>query len=213
MQDKERQTIRMKYSNEKAFRVSAAEILASRVRQAFEAAAASFGRLVVLATTALVACVVAVPSAVPLRLNLSKSEPRGLYRVASSISVHRGSLVSLCVDRELIAEGVERRYIGRGSCPNGLEPVLKKVVGEEGDVVETTEGSVAVNGKELKASRTSLVDSSGRTLEHFPWGAHRLSQGELWVFSTRDRSWDSRYFGPRRMEEVEAVVEPLLTFD
>ena len=209
MQDKECQTVRENHSKQKVFCVGSPEFLASRVRHVFQSGAEPFRRVVVLATAALCASIVAFPTVLPLRVNLSRSEPLGVYRAASSSTVHRGSLVGLCFDRELVA----RRYVRRGSCPNGLEPVLKQVVAEEGDVVDTSERSVRINGRELEASATSRVDSFGQTLEHFPWGRRRLSPGELWLFSSRPRSWDSRYFGPRRMEEVVAVVEPLFTFD
>ncbi len=212
-QDKYCQTVLAKPATRKMFRVGSREFLASRVRHAFASTRAASRCALVLVGALLGATVVAFPNALRLRLNLSTSEPSGLYRVIPSVAVHRGSLVGLCLDRDLVKSSNARRYIGRGSCPNGLEPVLKEVVAEEGDVVETNESSVIVNGVALETSSTSPVDSLGRTLGHFRWGTHQLSPGELWLFSNRARSWDSRYFGPRRVEEVVAVVEPLFTFD
>ena len=210
-QDKARQTFGANRSDDNTNFVGGAKIVVSSFGRSFAGLVQSPRRVLVLVVAVLVAGLVTFPEALRLRLNVSKSMPRGLYRVTTAAALRRGSLVSVCVDRELAQVAAERHYIDAGSCPSGTEPLLKRVVGEDGDVVETSESAVSINGKRLAASATSAVDSAGRALEHFPWGEHRLAHGELWLFSERDRSWDSRYFGPRPTDEVVAVVEPLLT--
>jgi conjugative transfer signal peptidase TraF len=212
-QDKARQTFGANCSKQNANFVGSANCVASRVGRLWTALWHSPQRVFALGIAVLVASLVTFPEALRLRLNLSKSMPRGLYRVTNRGALRRASLVAVCIDHELAVLAAERHYIGAGSCPTGTEPLLKVVVAEQGDVVETSESAVSINGARLAASATSVTDSAGRVLEHFPWGEHRLAHGEFWVFSERDRSWDSRYFGPVRIEEVAGVVEPLLTIE
>ena len=56
-------------------------------------------------------------------------------------------------------------------------------------------------------------DRGGRELAPYLRGPHRLEAGEVWLHSPyEERSWDSRYFGPVRLECVTTLVEPVLTF-
>ena len=156
------------------------------------------------------ALAVNVAPATSLRVNLSGSMPRGLYRLTDAPP---GSdlLVAFCLDEEPAALALERRYTGEGTCPGGVEPLVKRVAAIGGDVVTITERSVAVNGTPLPSSTTLTADSNGRPLPHHPFGEHHLERGELWVFSPAPRSWDSRYFGPIRRDQVVATVVPVLT--
>ncbi|MGH7860139.1 MAG: conjugative transfer signal peptidase TraF [Candidatus Binatia bacterium] len=152
----------------------------------------------------------AVNAATSFRVNLSGSMPRGLYRLTAD-PPRRGSIVAFCLDEESAALAVERRYTGSGPCPGGGEPLVKPVAATEGDVVTTTRRSVTLNGIPLASSTTLVTDSNGRPLPHHPFGRYRLAPGELWVFSPAPRSWDSRYLGPIRRDQVVATVVPILT--
>jgi conjugative transfer signal peptidase TraF len=95
-------------------------------------------------------------------------------------------------------------------CPLGYQPLLKPIVGLAGDVVELTPDTVIINGTSLTHSATVDHDSQGRPLPHLPWGRYLLAPGEVWVMSTtHPNSWDSRYFGPIRVESVIATATPL----
>ena len=108
---------------------------------------------------------------------------------------------------------MERHYLGAGSCPDGSEPVVKVLAAVAGDRVEVTADAVLVNGVRLPHSRPLDRDRGGRELLPFAAGEHRLEPGEVWLYSPyQERSWDSRYFGPVRIENVTTIVEPLVTF-
>jgi conjugative transfer signal peptidase TraF len=95
-------------------------------------------------------------------------------------------------------------------CPHGYQPLLKPIVAMTGDVVELTPNVVLVNGRSHSHSATVNQDSQGRPLPHLPWGRYLLAPGEVWVLSTFSaNSWDSRYFGPIRVESVIATAAPL----
>ena len=95
-------------------------------------------------------------------------------------------------------------------CPHGFQPLLKPIVAVAGDVVELTPNTVSINGRAQSHSATVDHDSQGRPLPHLPWGRYLLGPGEMWVMSTlHPNSWDSRYFGPIRLETVIATAAPL----
>jgi conjugative transfer signal peptidase TraF len=174
-------------------------------------ASAKIGRAVlpVALSTALTGAAVLGLSFV-VRLNVSPSAPIGLYRPVDS-PLERNRLVVACVPPGVAALARERGYLGRGSCPGDVQPVLKRVVGLPDDVVELGQEAVSVNGVRLPGSATAIDDSRGRPLPHAPWGRIVLGPGEVWLLGTAvARSWDSRYFGAVSLDHVQAI-RPVLT--
>jgi conjugative transfer signal peptidase TraF len=157
------------------------------------------------------AMVAIVARATGLRLNTTASMPRGLYREVRGLPI-RGALVAVCLPESIARLGLERFYLGPGSCAGGAEPVLKQVAAIGGDLVEVTPSGVLIDGTLLDHSRPREGDRAGRALEPFAPAQHRLSWNEIWLHSPfEERSWDSRYYGPIPVESVLAVVEPVWT--
>jgi len=153
-----------------------------------------------------------VPQLAGLRLNTTTSMPRGIYRSIGG-AVTTGAWVSVCLPSEIARFGVERSYLGAGSCSNGTEPVLKVVAAVTGDVVQVSAAGVTVNGELLAHSRPLDRDRGGRELVAYSAAAQPLAPGEIWLHSPfEERSWDSRYFGPVPAACVADVVAPLVTF-
>jgi len=148
-----------------------------------------------------------------LRLNGSRSAPRGLYRTLP-VAPSRGAFVGVCLPPEVARFGRGRGYLGPGDCPGGIQAVIKQVIALPGDLVELTPAQVRVNDRGLPNSATAVVDSAGRPLPHVPWGRHRVAPGQVWLLGPGDpRSWDSRYFGPLRLADIRATLAPVLTLD
>ena len=76
----------------------------------------------------------------------------GFYRLVDA-PIRRGELVTACLPVSAEREGVARRYLMRGDCPGGAEPVVKVVDGIVGDRVEIEAGLVLVDGKRLPTAR------------------------------------------------------------
>lgn len=158
------------------------------------------------------ACVAAGPS-LRIGFNLSRSAPRGLYRVVADAPT-RSAFVIACLPASVAAFGRVRGYLGAGACPDGAQPVLKSVGALADDVVEIRPGAIRVNGIELSARSVELLDSAARPLPHVDFGAYRVAAGEIWLFGlSHSRSWDSRYFGPIPIAAVRSTVRPVLTVD
>jgi len=153
---------------------------------------------------------------VPLRVNLSDSIPIGLYRFspigskdASKLKV--GTIVLACLDRRWSTYGVERRYLGRGSCPGNASPIGKPIVATAGAIVGVTGRGVVVNGKLLENTRPMPHDHAGRVVEGIAPGDYVVERGYVWLVANHIAlSWDSRYFGPVPISGVIGVLRPML---
>jgi len=148
-----------------------------------------------------------------LRLNVSRSAPRGLYRMMP-VAPSRGAFVGVCLPPDVGRFGRGRGYLGPGDCPGGIQAVIKQVIALPGDLVEVTPTEVRVNDRRLPRSATAALDSAGRPLPHVPWGRHRVPPEQVWLLGPGDpRSWDSRYFGPLSLADIRATVVPVFTVD
>jgi len=145
-----------------------------------------------------------------LRFNASESMPRGIWRAVKFDGVaHHGDAVAVCLDRTPMIE----RYVGTGSCPSGLEPVLKTIRAVGGDEIEWGPAGAWINGKKVWITLPLEQDSSGRDLEAWPYGIYRVADDEIWLFSSySEKSFDSRYWGPVKISVVIARGVPVLTW-
>jgi conjugative transfer signal peptidase TraF len=142
-----------------------------------------------------------------LRINATASMPRGLYRLAPG-APERGDLVSVCLEQGYFATlAWDRGYLRPGSCPNGLEPLLKRVVGVPGDHLEIGQDGIVINGRLWPQSRALSRDSLGRPMpdaENF--GSRTIPEGLALVLSDRHPGgFDSRYFGLVPMASLRKV--------
>jgi len=109
--------------------------------------------------------------------------------------------------------GRRRGYLPAGRCHGGASSILKQAVAIAGDEIELQDAYLAVNGRIVDHTRRKAIDSDGRALGSYPAGRYLVRSGELWILGVRrERSWDSRYFGPVPVSSVLGVARPLLTF-
>ncbi len=147
------------------------------------------------------------------RLNLTRSEPVGLYKVVPETPT-RGDLASFCLSpeneyKELTAD---RNYLGTSLlCPSGQKPLLKEVAGISGDSITVGFSSIQVNDTIfILTSRTH--DSNGRKLPH-ELRSGVIPEGKALLLSTHHKnSFDSRYFGLVDAKALHKVI-PVFTFN
>ena len=160
----------------------------------------------------MVTVVVTVGASRSLRINFTRSLPRGLYRVVVG-PPSRGAIVIACLPPSAGRFARERGYIWKGDCPGGAAPVGKIVAGVAGDTIITMAEGLIINGRQVRNTRVLARDTEGRPLRPFPFARYVLSPRELWLSSSHDaRSFDSRYYGPVDAGLVRSRIEPLLTF-
>jgi conjugative transfer signal peptidase TraF len=146
------------------------------------------------------------------RLNLTPSEPLGLWRIEPlHRPVETGDLVFVCPPMTAtFKEAGERGYLRRGLCASGFAPLIKTVVALGGQHVEII-NHVIIDGRALPASTLRQRDGNGRKLTFDPGGV--VPPGHLFLHSSFESSYDSRYFGPIHVGGVLGLARPILTVD
>ncbi|WP_415188794.1 conjugative transfer signal peptidase TraF [Rhodomicrobium sp.] len=145
------------------------------------------------------------------RFNETPSVPVGIWRVLPvNGPLERGQIVSVCPPPTgVFLEAKARGYLSGGSCPGGLEPMLKPIAALEGDVVEHTGEGISVNGRLLPSSVAFPADSRGRLLPKVFAVRLVVNKGEMFLVSGHGRSFDSRYFGPLPLSVITGVAAPI----
>jgi conjugative transfer signal peptidase TraF len=151
----------------------------------------------------------------PLRLNFTSSQPVGIYTLQESgEAAQRGGLVTFCLEPEnpFIALAKERGYVGGGTCPSGLKPILKRLAALPGDELEIAPDGIILNGNFLHLSFRPEIDSLGRQMPPSLLQSGKISEGQALVLSQEHgNSFDSRHFGLVPISSLTGV-EPVLTF-
>lgn len=142
------------------------------------------------------------------RLNLTPSEPLGLWRIEQT---HRaatvGDLVFVCPPQ---TKARRRLYLARGVCPGGVAPLIKMVAALPGQHVAIGQ-SVSIDGRPLPSSTIRPVDGAGRPLDLYAGGV--VAAGMLYLHSPFVSSYDSRYFGPVPAIGILGFARPILTYE
>ncbi|CUX66433.1 Conjugal transfer protein TraF [Agrobacterium tumefaciens str. Kerr 14] len=171
------------------------------------------GILLFLTGTAVVmSALAAMAFAGGYRLNLTPSEPLGLWRIEGlQRPVALGDLVFLCPPTTAVfAEAWRRGYLRRGLCDGGFAPLIKTVAALPGQRVEITE-HVLIDGRPIPASSLRDRDGEGRTLMSHSGGS--VPPHHLFLHSPFASSYDSRYFGPVPDSGLLGLARPVFTFD
>ena len=150
------------------------------------------------ALTAALACLLANS----LVWNWTPSLPLGLYWLSRGTPASPGRLVAFPVPSSVRDLVRERHYLPRGAF------LVKPVVAIPGDRV-CSDGILTVNGQPL--GRVPTEDSAGRALPHYE-GCGPLGDGQLFVASHYNKSFDSRTFGPVLARDIRGTVIPLWTY-
>jgi conjugative transfer signal peptidase TraF len=151
---------------------------------------------------------IAIPStleiAPKLVWNASASAPLGLYWVGGKSALERGDLVLAALPEPVRTLASERGYL-----PLGI-PLVKPVAALPGDHLCTIGRAILINGKVI--ARRRKRDSRGRIM--LAWsGCRRLTDSEILLLNGDvPDSFDGRYFGPARMDEVVGRLVPLWTW-
>jgi conjugative transfer signal peptidase TraF len=143
-----------------------------------------------------------LPTALGYCLNLTPSEPVGIYRAVAG-GAERGALVWLKQPVGPVA------YILHRYAPANI-PLIKRVAALPGDIVRVSAHGVRVNGMLWPDSAALAGDAEGRSLRPYPFGTYRVRAQQFWVMSNHPRGIDSRYFGPVQEASVISRVVPVI---
>lgn len=146
-----------------------------------------------------------------LRINMTPSEPLGLWRLVTlDRSPTVGDVVFVCPpENDAMHEARRRGYLRSGLCPGGFAPLIKTVIATAGQRVEI--GSVVrIDGVAIANSAVSKRDGKGRQLAAFPGGI--VPAGTVFLHSSFLGSYDSRYFGPLPVYGILGLAQEVLTY-
>jgi conjugative transfer signal peptidase TraF len=157
-----------------------------------------------------------------IRVNLTPSLPRGLYRTVSG-APRPGTIVLACLPEPQAAWALARGYLLRGdACPAGQDaagarvrvaPIGKLVLAVAGDTITVSRAGLTLNGRRIPASAPASRDSHGRALVAAPGreapGQYVLRPGEVWLWSDHPLAFDSRHTGPVPTAGVLSVIVPI----
>ncbi len=148
------------------------------------------------------------------RFNPTPSLPKGIYRIAPGVP-ERGDLVAFCLESPVWTSlAKERGYVGPGSCPSGLRPLLKYLAGLPGDAVTATPDGIRIEDSGAAAfwpAPSRSEDSMGRPLPESSLRSGVLPDGMALALSAHPGSFDSRLFGLVPLAGMARVV-PVCTF-
>lgn len=168
------------------------EIRRTRVARREQRSRSAAAALAAFTVTALVASMLWQPRP-RLVWNASASAPIGLYAVTSPDHVRVGEMVVAWTPEPARSLGAERRYL-----PSNV-PLVKRVGAVAGDRVCAIGEAVWVNGRHVGARRE--VDGAGRRLPTWT-GCRELAPGEYFLLMETPDSFDGRYFGVTRHEDL-----------
>ena len=142
-----------------------------------------------------------------LILNTTDSVPIGLYRRTPG-----GAYAVFCLStgaaRTALAAGLQ---IQSGPCPGGIQPLMKPLVQASlAHPLAYGPAGFAVDGKLVPNTAPKTKSKSGHGLEHFAFGTY--AEG-LWPVSSFNRdSFDARYYGPIRVDQIRFYASPIWTW-
>jgi len=143
------------------------------------------------------------------RFNATASMPRGFYQLVpgkAAVTEH-GDLVSFCLeDASFTPLALERGYLRPGSCPGGLQPLLKVVAGLPEDEVGLSPDGIRINGQLQPESQAQSQDSHSRPLPPIALRSGRIPPGMALILSSgHPGGFDSRYFGLVHLASLRKV--------
>jgi len=146
-----------------------------------------------------------------LRINLTPSEPLGIWRILPlGRPVQVGDVVFVCPPQTgAMAEARGRGYLRAGLCPGHYAPLIKTIAATSGQRIDIGR-YVLIDGEALPQSSLAFEDGKGRPLKAFSGGP--VAEGHVFIHSNFAGSFDSRYFGPVPASGILGLASEVLTY-
>ncbi len=145
-----------------------------------------------------------------IQINTTSSIPIGIYTLdRSKDNLDKARTILFCLNNEYSEIAKTRGYLPVGKCKSGLSPIGKHIVAAADDFVEITKEGIYVNGYLLPDTRPMTYDSNSLELKHSKL-KRRLNKNEFLVASLKKDSFDSRYYGIVKREEILGVLKELV---
>lgn len=131
--------------------------------------------------------------------NATPSVPTGFY-VRSDAPVRQGAFVTVRAADVSIAYASLRHFTDAG------DRFIKRIAANDGDSVCVHGETVRINDRTV--AHRARHDSEGRALPRWS-GCRQLSADEVFLMGDTEDSFDSRYFGPVSVDDIDGVWRPI----
>jgi conjugative transfer signal peptidase TraF len=134
--------------------------------------------------------------------NYTDSLPHGFYLLHQG-AAEKGDLVAFRPPEQAARLIRERKYLRDEAY------LIKYIVAEKGDSVCTEKGRLSINGVDYGG--IDAFDKKGRPLPHYRF---RGKQGDGYIVAIKglNDSFDSRYYGPVKKEDIIGVASAFWNF-
>ena len=96
----------------------------------------------------------------------SDSLPIGVYRRINK-RAEIGDIAASCLTNQIAQYGLDRGYLKKGSCPEGITPVIKEIIVLDNGYIEKIVDVLYINGNTMIEYPIWDEDSNGRSLKVF----------------------------------------------
>lgn len=140
-----------------------------------------------------------------ITFNPSISEPQGYYFSYKANVYGNGDIVIVCLDKERYIQILRRFRVPfvTNSCRRHPPYLLKTIVASSGDTVDVGKKGIKINGV-LQQNSKGLNNYKGINLYPLKKGRFKLQVNQFFVLGNTPHSYDSRYFGVIRQEQIMA---------
>ncbi len=190
-----------------SLRFNSTRLLFKRVHSKNKSKKAILGKYLCL--TAFSAYVISLlPNALNLWINVSPSIPYGIYKRVDKYP-QKDDYILFCLENNIAKLTIDRHYVTTGNCDFESAPIGKKIVATQGDLVKISDDGIEVNGRLLTDSKPSKYDNQKRRMPEFSMNRY-LDNDEFIVASAKENSYDSRYFGIVKGDQIKGVIETII---
>lgn len=138
-------------------------------------------------------------------INPSKSLTRGIYKLYPPYNIKHGDIVVFKIPEELKTYCKHRGYI-----LSKTETLMKRVAAFSTDTIEIKNQEIFVNG--VSWGKIYKADSKYRELPQLKVKDTIPNENEFLPLAQTDGSFDGRYFGPIKNQDIQAKAELFLRF-
>lgn len=136
--------------------------------------------------------------------NVTISEPTGYYFTYDSSSIKRGDKVLICVDDIKSIETLHKLKLPYelNRCKLNTPYLIKTISGIPGDQIDVERNGVYINNQ-LMQNSIALNNYETIKLNPMPFGKFKLSENEYFMLGNTPHSYDSRYFGIVKFQQIK----------
>ena len=140
-------------------------------------------------------------------INLTPSAAMGIWRLKAKDREYTTGKYILIEGAKLRENPQFNPYYARHASSGNM---LKKILGVSGDRIARRDDCLEINGEKVSDGKFFEIDTEGNPLNGYDL-PQILGAGEYWVHS-RERGYDSRYFGPISEDAIKGVMEPIFVW-